>query len=343
MSESVNYIIEIAPSFQALEGAKGRPGGCTQDCPHCMFSENRPTQGVRTIDKRTLEAFYLTQLAVRQTCLTNRDTYRALSVTAGFPSEGKAPLFEPIKAPPLFTPQYVSFGFGDLSRISLADLKAPDIAGKLATYVPFQFNEKPKLRIDCRLPLRGLVASQENFEKAVGLGRNLLNETQGTSYPFNPHVFIYSETVNAHPRPADLVDPSKVEARRIQIKNFIDALFPEDSEKTDPIDASNLNPHIFSERHVVQHSRGVFIYLNRIIPRETEVATSLTGLDPKEIGISFFSDFVWINHSTYTLSDLTVRFNYEEYLEILKKSKIEGRALKELLESEILARRYELE
>jgi len=339
MAKSVNYTLELKPGLMAPDGTLDRSGGCTQDCPHCVFSESRVVPGVRSVSKEMAETLQLTQFAIRQACLAHQDTFGTLNVTSGYPNLGAPPLFQGYQALPDFSPDYLSFGFGDLSRIPRTDLEDGNLPNRLASYAPFQFQRKPKLRVDYRLPLRDLTSSEENLGKALALGINLIMATQGPDYAFNPHALAYSETVNAYPKPADLIDPGKVKARYKQIQALIGDLF-EDPTEADSIVEPKPSNHVFYLDHIVQHSAGVFVYLNRIIPRKkTDEQASLTGVNSEAISISFFPDFVWINHTTYSTNDLTVRFSYDEYFQILKKSQGRGRKLKALLENEILKRR----
>jgi len=340
MNGPVDYTLEIIPSLKVPEGEVDRPAGCTQDCPHCVFSDQRPVSGNRTITDEVLEALDLTQLAIRGARKAHGDSYSTLNVATGFPSLDLPPLFEERHLLSGTSPDHISFGFGDLSRLTAPQLQDPHLPERLAAYAPFQFDRKPKLHIDYRLPLQYLKASEPDFEKAVILGTSLLRGIRSSSRPYDPHVIVISETVNAYPKPKELIDAGLVEGRNEQIRALIANLFPDDPLAANPAEGLTPSPEILLTRHTIQHPFGVFVYLNRVIPKMNgKQTTPLTELTPESISITFFPDFVWVNHSTYTFRDLSVRFSYDEYLEILKKTGGNARLLKQKLEERILERR----
>lgn len=339
MNKPVDYRLEITPSLRVPEGGLDRPGGCTQDCPHCVFSDQRPVLGVRTVTDEVLEALDLTQVALRGAKNAYGDRFSNLTITSGFPSSGLPPLFKKRPLIPDLSPDYLGFGFGDLSRLTTTDLQDSHLPERLEAHVPFQFHRRPTLHVDYRLPLQGLKALEADLEKAIVLGRSLLQGSQAASYPFNPHDLSYSESTNAYPKPGDLMDPALVEGKNDQIRDLIVGLFPDDPLRRGRVMGHEPSAEVLSTINLVHRPSGVFIYGNRIVAKIANQTNPLTELMSGSIAISFFPDFVWINHSTHTTRDLTVRFTYEEYFEILKESEGDARILKQGLEKRILERR----
>ncbi len=330
MTESVRYVLELQTNER-----------CAQGCPHCVFSQKRASGGARGVSSEMLDMLHLTQLAIQQSCLANRlDSFRNINIASGYPDPKQPPLFESFSLLPDFPPEYLSFALGDLSRIPLRDLCDDTFVDRLRAYAPFEFKKRPCLHIDYRLPLQGLTSSADDFEKAVSLGKKLLQSSRSDSYPFDPHGLVLSETINAYQHPGDLEDPDKVDARFEQIQSLIGKLFPE--RPYEPILISKPRPSSknFWLMHSVHPVGQLFTYMNRVLPKfNADLGVPSEKFSPHEIGISFFSDFVWINHSTYNTGDTTIRFMYDEYFEILKASEGQGRVLKMLLEKRIQERR----
>ncbi len=343
MDKPVDFIIELfsSPSFSGEGRDKAaHQGGCTQDCPHCAFSAHRPgVVGARTVSDQVLEALRQTQAAMMESNRSDGARFLGLSLPTGLPPLGVAPLFENTPLLPTFPPETVGFGFGNLSRLSFGDLEYPQLLHRLASHAPFKFNRKPVLRVDYRIPLRELVASESDLNRAIVLGRNLLKGLQSPS-SFDGNVFSYSETVNAYPEPKDLLNSDFLHAKREQVRRLMAELFPEEKEASGAVPEFYPSEDAVSTDFTFQATFGVFVYNCRVIPQKPSLhATALTEMNTPVFGISFFPDFVWINHSTYTGRDSTVRFTYKDYFEILKESGARGSFLRELIVKKVLERR----